>query len=386
MARSKRSESQPTREKVFVSAQEIEQDIKKLKGRVAQVEELKKEGLPYRDAQRVKAEFQIRETIRDIYGEKSPEFQDHRHHRISSLTKTEIAETVTILQDLISDLEERKLDVLSGRRRPSARPPVAQSSDPEQEPAPVVPAPAIASFNVRSAGVEKVSTPSAPVPPIPSSFTDNRPRGARPSVELPSGQPASHLKTPAPTARVEPSSSSVRSDPPTAAQQQARPSGSGADSTVASVGALGLIRKICTRFHAVARQLRQRREDRATLEVEDEHDVRDVLNALLSLEFEDISTEEWTPKYVRGSNRMDLVLKQERIVIVAKKTRPGLGAREIADQLTIDSKHYAAHPGCKTLFCFIYDPEGRIGNPRRIEADLTSVSDERTIEVLISPK
>ncbi|MEK6527062.1 MAG: hypothetical protein AABZ22_09330, partial [Nitrospirota bacterium] len=92
------------------------------------------------------------------------------------------------------------------------------------------------------------------------------------------------------------------------------------------------------------------------------------------------------PKYVRGSNRMDLVLKQERIVIVAKKTRPGLGAREIADQLTIDSKHYAAHPGCQTLFCFIYDPEGRIGNPRRIEADLTSVSDARTIEVLISPK
>lgn len=369
MARSKRSESQPTREKVFVSAQEIEQAIKKLKGRVAQVEELKKEGLPYRDAQRVTAEFQIRETIRDIYGEKSPEFQDHRHHRISSLTKTEIAETIAILQDLISDLEERKLDVLSGGRRLSARPPVAQSSDPEQEPVPVVPPPAVASFNVRSAAVEEVSTPSAPVPPIPSSFTDNRPTGSRPSVELPSGQPVSPPKTPAPAAR-----------------RQARLSGSGADSTVVSVDALGLIRKICTRFHAVARQLRQRREDRATLEVEDEHDVRDVLNALLSLEFEDISTEEWTPKYVRGSNRMDLVLKQERIVIVAKKTRPGLGAREITDQLTIDSKHYAANPECKTLFCFVYDPEGRIGNPRRIEADLSSVSDERTIEVLISPK
>ncbi len=386
MARSKRSESQPIREKVFVSAQEIEQAIKKLKGRVAQVEELRKEGLPYRDAQRVTAEFQIRETIRDIYGEKSPEYQDHQHHRIHTLTKTEIAEMLEMLQGLISDLEERKLDLLSGGRRPSARPPVAQSSDPENEPAPATPSPVVASLHVQSAGVERGSTPSAPVPPIPSSFTDNRPRGSRSSVELPSGQPASPFKSPAPAAPVEPVSSSVRSDQPTAAQRQARPSGSGAESMVVSADALGLIRKICTRFHSVARQLRHRREDRATLEVEDEHDVRDVLSALLSIEFEDISTEEWTPKYARGSNRMDLVLKQERIVIVAKKTKPRLGAREIIDQLTVDSQHYAAYPGRKTLFCFIYDPEGRIGNPRRVEADLTSLSNEQTVEVLISPK
>ena len=49
---------------------------------------------------------------------------------------------------------------------------------------------------------------------------------------------------------------------------------------------LGILRKICSRFHLVVRQLRLRRDDRATLEVEDEYDVQDLLYALLRLEFE----------------------------------------------------------------------------------------------------
>ena len=60
------AKSKPTRDKVFLSAKEVEEAIKKLRGRIAQVEELKKNGLPYRDALRVTAEFQIRETIRAV--------------------------------------------------------------------------------------------------------------------------------------------------------------------------------------------------------------------------------------------------------------------------------------------------------------------------------
>jgi len=36
--------------------------------------------------------------------------------------------------------------------------------------------------------------------------------------------------------------------------------------------------------------------------------------------------------------------------------------------------------------CFIYDPEGRIGNPRALETSLTTVSDSLTIDVLVAPK
>jgi len=129
-----------------------------------------------------------------------------------------------------------------------------------------------------------------------------------------------------------------------------------------------------------------RREYRATLEVEDEYDVQDLFYTLLRLEFDDIVTEDWLPSYTDCANRTSFLLKQEKIAIIVKKTSPGLGAREVADQLTIDCQRYSTHPDCTTLFCFVYDPEGRIGNPRGLEAELTSISDEHTIEVLVSPK
>jgi hypothetical protein len=106
-----------------------------------------------------------------------------------------------------------------------------------------------------------------------------------------------------------------------------------------------------------------------------------LLHALLRLHFEDIRPEEWTPSYAGGAARMDFLLKVEQIVIEAKKTRKGLTARELGEQLIVDIEKYSKHPDCKTLVCFVYDPDGRIANPRGVEADLNSRSDEQ-IQVL----
>ncbi len=76
--------------------------------------------------------------------------------------------------------------------------------------------------------------------------------------------------------------------------------------------------RVCEKFHDVARQLRQRHEERNTLEVEDEYDAQDLLHALLRLFFNDIRAEEWTPSYAGGSSRMDFLLKRERIVVEVK--------------------------------------------------------------------
>jgi DpnII restriction endonuclease len=149
---------------------------------------------------------------------------------------------------------------------------------------------------------------------------------------------------------------------------------------------LGVIRKVCWRFHSVVRQLRQRRDDRSTLEVEDETDVQDVLQTLLCSQFDDVQTEAWTPSYANGTPRTDLVVKQDGIVVVVKKTRQGISGKTLADQLGVDIARYLGHPSCKTLMCFIYDPEGRIGNPGALEAALTGQQNGRRIEVLISPK
>ena len=109
-------------------------------------------------------------------------------------------------------------------------------------------------------------------------------------------------------------------------------------------------------------------------------------HALLKLEFDDVRPEGWTPSYAGSASRMDFLLKKERIVLEIKKTRKGLAAKEIGDQLLVDISRYQKHPECQTLVCFVYDPEGRISNPQGIENDLTRQQDDFSVKVFITPK
>ena len=145
------------------------------------------------------------------------------------------------------------------------------------------------------------------------------------------------------------------------------------------------LERLCSRFHLVAEQLRSRHSDRETLRVEDEYDVQDLLHALLTLEYDDVRPEEWTPSYATSSRR-DFLLKLEQIVIEAKKTRSGFRAGELEEQLSVDIQKYKLHPDCKTLVCFVYDPEGRIANPRGIENDLSGDRDGLAARVIIAPQ
>lgn len=157
------------------------------------------------------------------------------------------------------------------------------------------------------------------------------------------------------------------------------------NSNKSSFDAITIIEKLCERFHLVVRQLKARHNSRETLAVEDEYDVQDLLHALLTLHFDDIRPEEWTPSYAGGCSRMDFLLKQEQIVIEVKKTRKTLGAKEVGEQLIVDIVKYKAHPDCQKLFCFVYDPEAWIANPRGIENDLNREDDELSVKVMITP-
>lgn len=130
--------------------------------------------------------------------------------------------------------------------------------------------------------------------------------------------------------------------------------------------------RIFSRFHRIARQLRSRHAGRDTLEIEDEYDVQDLLHSLLHLHYDDIRSEEWTPSYAGSSARVDFLLKNEKVVIEVKKTRQGLADKEIGNQLIEDIERYRIHPDCQKLICFVYDPEGRIGNVMGVMNDLNS--------------
>ena len=149
--------------------------------------------------------------------------------------------------------------------------------------------------------------------------------------------------------------------------------------------ALAVVERLCERFHLLAKQLRQRRDSRPTLDVSDEYDVQDLLHAILRLHFDDIRPEEYVPSYAGSSTRMDFLLKREQTVIEVKKTRPGLTTKEVGSQLIEDIAHYANHPDCGTLICFVYDPDGRIQNARGLESDLAKPGPPMRVAVFIRP-
>lgn len=155
---------------------------------------------------------------------------------------------------------------------------------------------------------------------------------------------------------------------------------------IASPDAIFLITKICEKFHLVAKQLRARHDSRETLDIADEYDVQDLLHSLLVIFFEDIRPEEWNPSYAGSSKRSDFLLKEEEIIIEVKKTRKNLRKKELGEQLIIDIANYKNHPNCKTLYCFVYDPEGYISSPKGMENDLNQDDGKFRVIVKIVPK
>ena len=132
--------------------------------------------------------------------------------------------------------------------------------------------------------------------------------------------------------------------------------------------------------------MRERREQRPTLDEADEYDVQDLFHALLTIYFDDIRKEEWTPTYAGSASRMDFLLPEIEAVVEIKMTRSTLSTKQLGEQLIVDIAKYKKHPMCRTLFCVVYDPDGRISNPRGVENDLSEENDRMMTRVTIVPK
>lgn len=103
---------------------EIDPAIKKIRRRKSEVENIDPNKVRYDDAQVANIESNIRNTIREIFGENSPEFHEHGHLTIwrggyfmdepDHISQRKFAEgipqTLTILDGLIARLEERRDD------------------------------------------------------------------------------------------------------------------------------------------------------------------------------------------------------------------------------------------------------------------------------------
>ena len=144
---------------------------------------------------------------------------------------------------------------------------------------------------------------------------------------------------------------------------------------------------IVKRFHLAAIQLSNRREGKLPFAINDEYDIQDLLYAFLSVNFKNVLREVYAPSYAGGAARIDFVLKNEGILIEAKKASRNLKAKDIGDQLIIDIARYAKYPEVKTLVCFIYDPEFAVSNPELFEQHINEVpTKEMKVIAIVCPK
>ncbi|MEI9968742.1 MAG: hypothetical protein WDM87_09010 [Terracidiphilus sp.] len=139
-------------------------------------------------------------------------------------------------------------------------------------------------------------------------------------------------------------------------------------------------------FHRAALKLQKRHAQRAPFVVEDEFDVQDLFGALLETRFDEVRPEEYGPSHAGAASRVDFLLKQESIVVETKMAREGLTDKKLGEELIIDIERYKHRPDCKSLLCFVYDPDFRLKNPSVLENDLTKRTDGLYVRTLIRPK
>lgn len=121
----------PTEVREFTRA-EIDRAIAKLRRRIDDVTKLDPRQVRFDDAKIENVAQSIHETIREIFGSNSPEFKNHGHHRIwhggynyldseaqrQAKFATGIPQTVTMLEGLISRLEEKREDLQPDKASP----------------------------------------------------------------------------------------------------------------------------------------------------------------------------------------------------------------------------------------------------------------------------
>jgi len=144
-----------------------------------------------------------------------------------------------------------------------------------------------------------------------------------------------------------------------------------------------LVERICRGFAEFLVPIAARQRGRPAIVMEDEYDVQDFLHGLLRVFFHDIRPEDYSPERAGARSRIDFVLKEQRIVVEAKMTRPGVGAAHVGDELIIDIERYRSHPDCDAIVALVYDPEKRITNRRTLEADLSGERDGLIVRVVV---
>ncbi|MGX1975015.1 PD-(D/E)XK nuclease domain-containing protein [Streptomyces kronopolitis] len=133
-----------------------------------------------------------------------------------------------------------------------------------------------------------------------------------------------------------------------------------------------------------ARRMASRSHGRPALTVANEYDVQDLAEVALSAVFPKVEREEWTPQNAGSAKRIDLIVKDEGILIECKYVRDARHAKTVASELQVDFESYHWHPDCRRLFAYVYDPNHYIADPESFTKDLNGLRRKQDHEFLVS--
>jgi hypothetical protein len=130
---------------------------------------------------------------------------------------------------------------------------------------------------------------------------------------------------------------------------------------------LAVLEHLLRRLPLTIRQLRSRHGDRPAFCVRDVYDLEDLTRALLPLHFDDIRPECRTPTYALAT-RTDFFLATDRIALTCKYVTSELREPRLSQELEEDAAYWG--PGrCGCLVVLVHDPERRLYDPCRLEAE-----------------
>jgi len=136
--------------------------------------------------------------------------------------------------------------------------------------------------------------------------------------------------------------------------------------------ALEWFAKLSSKFRNMSLLLERRKREKPPFKIVDEYDFQDLLRCFLTVQFEDVRIEQWTPEYAGSSAKIDFLLPEVSLSVETKFVTEKHGRKEIGEELITDTTRYRTHPKCDMLVCLIYDPKFLLENKHGFISDLES--------------
>lgn len=115
---------------------------------------------------------------------------------------------------------------------------------------------------------------------------------------------------------------------------------------------------VLTNFNNSIKKITQgRRTGHALFSINDEYDVQDLLYVILKSFFPALKEEDPTPRVGAKSNKIDLILREEGILLEVKMIKQSnINEKDFVEQLKNDIQSYRNCQWLKYLLFFVYDP------------------------------